>query len=154
MLLYPFCGTKAFWSVRVLPQPNCVYGNAARPLDMSIYEPNSCSLSFLFVLAFPKHAHSLVLLALWVALLWLSQESRFDPHTLAASSCIVIRPTHFGCADLRAASMASFLRHLCSSFAASSPSCFCCYRLCLRPLAMVIGCNAEASGRALAQPCV
>ena len=39
-LLYYSCGTKAFWPVRVFPQPHCVHSSAARPLDMSIYEPN------------------------------------------------------------------------------------------------------------------
>ena len=42
VLLYSLYGTKAFWPVRVRPQPHWVQGNTARPLDISIYEPYSC----------------------------------------------------------------------------------------------------------------
>ena len=41
-MLYSLFGTKAFWPVRVRPQPHWVQGNTARPLDISIYEPYSC----------------------------------------------------------------------------------------------------------------
>ena len=78
VLLYSLCGTKAFWPVRVRPQPHWVQGNAARPMDISIYEPHSCfCFVALVVFAFQhvlfrvdSHASSS---------LWLSHVSWFVP---------------------------------------------------------------------------
>ena len=87
VLLYSLCGTKAFWPVRVRPQPHWVQGNAARPLDISIYEPYSC---FVFC--------RLIVLAL---------STFFRPAACLASSlrvafsCFLVRSAPYGFSRIR-----------------------------------------------------